>query len=215
MSLATAPFAVSSGLQQGGIAPQTSTMERRRHHRVPVEMFGRYMLQNRQDFPCQTVDISPGGILICAPVLGAMGERVVVYLDHLGRLEGMITRLAPDGFSMSVTATSRKRDKVAAQLTWLANRKALGLPEDRRHERIIPRVTRAILTINNDRQVPCRVIDVSMSGTAVSMDERPPLGTPVLIGTMPARVVRLFDGGVALEFLRSLTDDQMTVDIIF
>ena len=40
---------------------------------------------------------------------------------------------------MTIAATPRKRDKLAAQLTWLANRSTLGLPEDRRHDRIVPR----------------------------------------------------------------------------
>ena len=36
---------------------------------------------------------------------------------------------------MTISATPRKRDKLAAQLTWLANRHILNLPEDRRHGR--------------------------------------------------------------------------------
>ena len=40
---------------------------------------------------------------------------------------------------MTIAATPRKRDKLAAQLTWLANRHILSLPEDRRHGRIVPR----------------------------------------------------------------------------
>ena len=32
-------------------------------------------------------------------------------------------------------ATKRKQDKLANQLTWLANRQILNLPEDRRHDR--------------------------------------------------------------------------------
>jgi hypothetical protein len=189
--------------------------ERRRHQRVPVEVFGRYMLQTRQDFPCKTFDISPGGILICAPVYGGVGERVVAYLDHLGRLEGTITRIIPDGFAMSVSATPRKKDKVAAQLTWLANQKALGLPEDRRHERITPRNTRGTLTFTDGRTVSARVIDVSMSGAAFSSDEHIEMGTMVTLGHIPGKVVRRFDGGIAMEFVRPLTDDEMTQDISF
>jgi len=37
-------------------------------------------------------------------------------------------------------ATPRKRDKLAAQLTWLANRQILNLPEDRRTT-VSPRAT--------------------------------------------------------------------------
>ena len=42
--------------------------ERRRHQRVKVDLLGRYMLPDRREFPCQVVDMSPGGISMVAPV---------------------------------------------------------------------------------------------------------------------------------------------------
>src|SRR5436305_1256347 len=113
--------------------------ERRRFQRVQVDLLGRYMLVDRREFPCQVVNMSPGGIALIAPVVGEPGERVIAYVDHVGRLEGHIARLFQSGFAMTIAATPRKRDKLAAQLTWLANRHILGLPEDRRHGRVVPR----------------------------------------------------------------------------
>src|ERR1700687_5664125 len=113
--------------------------ERRRFQRVRVNLLGRYMLADRREFPCQVANMSPGGMALIAPVAGAPGERVIAYVDHLGRLEGHVARLFQNGFAMTIGATARKRDKLAAQLTWLANRHILGLPEDRRHRRITPR----------------------------------------------------------------------------
>src|SRR5438046_6495453 len=92
--------------------------ERRRFQRVSVSLLGRYMLADRREFPCQVIDMSPGGIALMAPVLGAAGERVIAYVDHLGRLEGQIARQFTNGFAMSISASLRKRDKLAAQLTW-------------------------------------------------------------------------------------------------
>src|SRR5262245_9640122 len=96
--------------------------ERRRHQRVRVDLLGRYMLADRCEYPCQVVNMSPGGMALIAPVSGNVGERVIAYVDHLGRLEGMIARQIENGFAMTIAATPRKRDKLAAQLTWLANR---------------------------------------------------------------------------------------------
>ena len=62
--------------------------ERRRFQRVRVNLLGRYMLADRREFPCQVVNMSPGGMALIAPVTGAPGERVIAYVDHLGRLEG-------------------------------------------------------------------------------------------------------------------------------
>jgi hypothetical protein len=90
------------------------------------------MLADRREYPCQITDMSPGGMALIAPVSANPGERVIAYVDHLGRLEGTIARNFNNGFAMTIGATSRKRDKLAAQLTWLANRHILNLPEDRR-----------------------------------------------------------------------------------
>src|SRR5260370_23746584 len=96
------------------------------------------MLPDRREFPCQIINMSPGGLALLAPGIGNVGDRVIAYLDHIGRVEGQITRIIDNGFAMSVGATARKRDKLAAQLTWLPNRDILNLPEDRRHDRSLP-----------------------------------------------------------------------------
>src|SRR6187399_1023555 len=134
--------------------------ERRRHQRVRVSLLGRYMLADRREFPCQVTDMSPGGIALFAPVSGNVGERVIAYIDHLGRREGKIARQFNNGFAMTVSATPRKRDKLAAQLTWLANRDILNLPEDRRHDRIVPRNPIALLTLEDGSKMTCRIIDL-------------------------------------------------------
>jgi hypothetical protein len=176
--------------------------ERRRFQRVRVDLLGRYMLPDRREFPCQVVNMSPGGMALIAPVSGQPGERVIAYVDHLGRLEGHVARSFQNGFAMTISATARKRDKLAAQLTWLANRHILGLPEDRRHGRVAPRnpITRLILP--NGINVTCRVMDVSQSGAAITSDQRPPIGTLVTLGKVQGRVVRHLEEGFAIEFTR-------------
>ena len=178
--------------------------ERRRHQRVKVNLLGRYMLADRREFPCQVVNMSPGGIAIVAPVSGNPGERVIAYVDHLGRLEGKIARLLDTGFAMTVEATLRKRDKLAAQLTWLANRHILNLPEDRRHGRFIPRKAMARLILPNGNNVTCRVIDLSESGAAIAISPelRPVVGSMVTVGKAQGRVVRHIEDGFAIEFTR-------------
>ena len=156
--------------------------ERRRFQRVRVNLLGRYMLADRREFPCQVVNMSPGGMALIAPVSGQPGERVIAYVDHVGRLEGVIARQFENGFAMTVSATMRKRDKLAAQLTWLANRHILGLPEDRRHGRITPRNPAGRLILANGVNIACRVVDISQSGAAVSTKERPEIGSPITIG---------------------------------
>ncbi len=176
--------------------------DRRRFQRVRVNLLGRYMLADRREFPCQVVNMSPGGMALIAPVGGAPGERIIAYVDHLGRLEGHVARVFQNGFAMTIAATARKRDKLAAQLTWLANRHILDLPEDRRHGRVVPRNPLGRLIMPNGVNLTCRIIDVSQSGAGIASEERPPIGTLVTLGKVQGRVVRHLEDGFAIEFTR-------------
>jgi len=171
---------------------------------VRVKLAGRLMLENRLEYPCEITDMSPGGMALIAKTPARIGERVIAYVDHLGRLEGKIARQFEGGFAMSISATPRKRDKLAAQLTWLANRQILNLPEDRRHGRIVPRNPMARLILPNGTNVACRVIDMSLSGAAVAIPpaQVPPIGALVTLGKTTGRVVRHIEDGFAIEFTR-------------
>lgn len=171
-----------------------------RFQRVKVSILGRYMLADRREFPCQVLEMSPGDAVVIAPVPGIVGERVIAYLDHLGRIEGSIVKQVDGGFVMDIAASPRKRDKMAAQLTWLANKDLLNLPEDRRHERVVPDIRHSSVVLDDGRRYNCKIIDISLSGAAIELDVRPAMGTPITIGRMRARVVRHFQNGVAVEF---------------
>ena len=171
-----------------------------RFQRVKVSVLGRYMLADRREFPCQVLEMSPGDAVVIAPVSGNPGEKVIAYLDHIGRVEGTITEPIDGGFVMELAASPRKRDKMAAQLTWLANKDILNLPEDRRHERVVPDNRHSTVVLDDGRRYNCKIIDISLSGAAIELAVRPAMGTPVTLGRMRARVVRHFQDGVAVEF---------------
>jgi hypothetical protein len=187
--------------------------ERRRFQRVRVNLLGRYMLADRREFPCQVVDMSPGGMALIAPVNGKAGERVIAYIDHVGRLEGTIVRQFQNGFAMTIAATPRKRDKLASQLTWLANRHVLGLPEDRRHGRVVPRDPVTNLVLPDGKAITCRLIDMSLSGAGVTTEERPPIGALVTLGKTQGRVVRHLEHGFAVEFTRLQHPDLLEENV--
>ena len=114
---------------------------------------------------------------------------------------------------MTISATARKRDKLAAQLTWLANRHILGLPEDRRHGRIVPRNPVGRLILPNGVNLTCRIIDVSESGAGIASKERPQIGTLVTLGKVQGRVVRHLEDGFAIEFTRLQHPDFLEENI--
>src|ERR1700677_144194 len=176
--------------------------ERRRFQRVKVDLLGRYMLPDRREFPCQVINMSPGGMAVIAPVGGKPGDRVIAYVDHLGRLEGQVARTFDNGFAMTIAATARKRDKLAAQLTWLANRHLLDSPEDRRHGRVAPKKPISRLIMPNGFNLACRIIDISQSGAGIATEQRPPMGALVTLGKVQGRVVRHLENAFAIEFTR-------------
>jgi hypothetical protein len=156
------------------IAPVRTRAEANKYQRVKVSVLGRYMLADRREFPCQILEMSPGDALVIAPVAGVSGEKVIAYVDLVGRIEGTILNQMEGGFLMDIAASPRKRDKMAAQLTWLANKDILNLPEDRRHERVVPDIRHSTVVLDDGRRYNCK--------------------------SMRARVVRHFQNGVAVEF---------------
>lgn len=195
-------------------SPAQTPQERRKHHRVRVNLLGRYMLETRQEFPCEVIDMSPGGALLKAPAVGRIGERVIVYLEQLGRIEGKIARQTPNGFAMTIATTMRKRDKLASQLTWLANRALLGLPEDRRHFRIVPNNPLALVTLPDGTAINVRLIDISLSGAAFVSSAKLDEGLRITIGSTPARIVRVTENGIAAEFVTPFAPDSFDETVV-
>ncbi len=192
-----------------GTSSQYSHDEKRSFQRVKIKVYGRFMLEDRTEHPCQVLDMSPGNVALRTNRVGEPGEKVIAYIDHIGRVEGVLTRTLDDGFAMTVVASDRKKDKLAAQLTWLANKHELDLPEDRRHERVSPRNPISVMQMDDGRQYQCRIIDLSLSGAAIEIGIRPALGSQVILGTMRGQVVRHFDDGIAVEFAVVQAADAM------
>ena len=129
-------------------------------------------------------------------------------MPHEG--EGLLTRgdvphahdlvVVRPGHAPAVRAEGHR--EVADQLTWLANRQVLGMAEDRRHERITPRVVHATLKTPDGHEYLAKLVDVSVSGAALAVAAKPPIGSSVVIGETPAQIVRHFEGGIAVEFNR-------------
>lgn len=179
------------------------TPDKRRHARVNVRVFGRFMMADKREYPCQVINMSPGGIAMLSPIAGEAGDRVVAYLDNLGRVEGEIVRPITGGFAMQIHATPHKREKIANLLTWLVNQKALGLPDERRHARVAPRNPYSHLSMPDGSVLECRLLDVSLSGASIALMgtmEKPPVGTPVVLGVMQGTVVRHHENGFGVHF---------------
>lgn len=196
---AAQPAVQAAAVQPAQQGLQVST-DRRRFYRVDIRLFGRFMRENKREYPCQVINVSPGGLALRAPVVPELGERIVAYIDELGRVEGEMVRAVDEGFAIRLTASDYKREKLADQLTFLVNRDRLHLPEDRRHERIVPKNPFAQLALADGTMLDCKILDVSLSGASVAVLPKPELGILVTIGKMRGKVVRHHDQGIGVEF---------------
>lgn len=181
-----------------GAEPAT---DKRRHKRVAITLLGRFMRANRHEYPCRLNDISVGGAAINSPVTVEEGERIVAYFDHIGGLEGSVVRVFEGGFAMQFRTTARKREKLAAQLTWLLNRDVLTGITERRHERGSVADQNKTVLLDTGETVDCEVVDVSISGASLRMDMRPPIGSGLMLGRMRGRVVRHHEQGIGVQFV--------------
>lgn len=183
-----------------GVAARIA-LDRRRHKRVTLTLLGRFMREDKQEYPCKLVDISVGGAAMMSPVTVEMNERIVAYFDHIGGIEGTVSRIFDRGFAVRINATQHKREKLAAQITWLLNRRELSI-DDRRHDRAPPENDVSSLRLADDSVIQVRLLDVSISGASIGFDnDRPEIGTEVTLGKLRARVVRHHDQGIGVQFL--------------
>lgn len=175
--------------------------DRRRHKRICVTLLGRFMRESKEDFPCKLIDISAGGVAVTSQTTAPVGERIVAYFDHIGGIEGEVVREFEGGFAFKINATKHKREKLAAQLTWLANRSELADVDGRRHERIAPGNKDSMLQLAEGIVVTCRVLDVSISGASIATPARPDIGSEVVLGKLRARVMRHHSQGFGVQFI--------------
>lgn len=95
-------------------------VERRQSRRLRIPLHGRLMLSDRWEFDCLVVDVSPRNVFLKTDADGRRGERIIAYIDQIGRLEGRIVRVAPFGFAMELEMPAMRRDKLSLQLRRLA-----------------------------------------------------------------------------------------------
>ena len=182
--------------------------ERRYFERVELTLPGRYMLSDRVEYPCWTIDVSPSGIACRSLGNGLIGERVVAYIDRIGRIEGMIARQFDNCFAVRIQARPTKRQKLGKTIDWVIKHHMHGVPDNRQHERVSPCHRRTALRTPDGREYLAALIDVSIPGAALNVAAAPPIGSPVTVGHTSARVVRHFKDGIAVVF-----DNQLSAQI--
>lgn len=176
------------------LAEETKPME--------ISLTGRCMRANKVEFPCKVTEISATGARVSASTLPAQDEKVIAYIDEIGRVEGIATQIYHEGFYLLFVHSEQRQDKINETLIWIADRNTQGKREDRQHPRYVPNDPKSRFTAPDGTTYPCEVIDMSISGAsiAVKLFPRPIIGAQVYLGKMRGRVVRQHNRGVAIQF---------------
>lgn len=189
--------------------------------RIIAVVPGRYSLASRRnrsgdrrEFACRAVGMSAHEVVLAAPVIGELGERVIVHIERFGRIDGAITRIMNGGFIFKIGASFEGRTKLAAKIRWLEKNKNHDLPEARRYQRVAPRNPLSRLILGDGTRLSCFVIDMSSGGAAVSADIVPELGTPLAVGKAIGFVVRHFAEGFAVRFSDVLDSKRLEQIVI-
>lgn len=175
--------------------------DRRRHRRVQWSVRVRGLTSEGEEFTCTTVDVCAGGLRINLARPLSQGENLVLYIDDIGRVEGVVARVLNEiGYAVQFNVPPRKRDKIADQLTWLINKDRLGLSDEREAERR-PGGGQVIAIHGKGVSIACAVADVSIFGVALkTAGPRPMIGDRVQIGERAGTCVRYIEGGFAVDF---------------
>lgn len=183
------------------VAPQSKPeTDRRRYQRVNIRLLGRFSMPNRLEYPCQTLNMSPGGIAVNAPVRPDIGHKLALQLDMLGQLQGHVVRHMDEGFALELDQLFLNPEKLADQLTWLANRSGLGDKDARRHIRIEPKHRYVKIETNGIPAFAGLILNISRSGACLETERKLSVGTEVKIGRLAAHVVRDVTNGFAVAF---------------
>lgn len=183
-------------------------VERRRDVRIIVNIAGRFSLSDWRDargehpiFACRAVNLSSSAIALASPISVEVGARVIAHIDHLGKLEGSVVRVLDRGFVMSIAANEEERAKLASKIEWLDKHQNHDAPDRRADARTVPANPYSRMLLPDGSREKCLVLDLSVSGAAISANTVPDIGAVLAIGRVVGRVVRHFDGGFGVQFI--------------
>jgi hypothetical protein len=184
---------------------------------VNIAVAGHYTLAKRFDaqgkprtFACRTSRISPFRMMVAVPVVGRIGDPITSFFGDFGKLDGHISGTVTGSFLLDLAMTASMREKFASQLTWLDQKqKDPSIRDGRNQPRIIPARPHSSLTFADGTIRSCFVIDMSLTGVAVSAEMQPQIGMPLAVGACVGRVVRHLPDGFAIKFVEPQSRDVL------
>jgi hypothetical protein len=186
-----------------------SVKEFQRERAINIACEGKYKLHRWfgpdgkiRTMACRSTRISPYRMIVVVPVVGRIGDRITSHFGEFGEFEGSISDSKNGSILLELEMTAERRQWMADKLAWLEKtRRDPSLQDSRQDARFVPKVSHTTLTLADGKVGTCFIIDVSATGVAVSSEVQPAMGTPLAVGSLVGRVVRIFETGFAVRFV--------------
>lgn len=169
--------------------------------RLKIATEGRYCVLGGEDVQC-LAEVHAMDLIELHPLIGGAqperADRITCNLNNIGTVDGFVTHVRQDGFVIQVVAGPERRSRIEARLAWL--RDAGERNDQRKAARIVPVHRLVRVQLEDDRVSEAVVADLSMTGAALLLSERPEVGALVTVGKRYATVVRHTPEGVGVAF---------------
>jgi hypothetical protein len=164
---------------------------------------------------CRSTRVSPYRMIVDVPVVGRIGDRITSHFGEFGEFEGSISDSKNGSILLELEMTPERRQWMADKLAWLEmTRQDPQIQDARKDARFVPQVSHTTLTMADGKVSTCFIIDMSATGVAVSSEFQPAIGTPLAVGSLVGRVVRIFETGFAVKFVEKQTLNDLSRLII-
>ena len=164
---------------------------------------------------CRSTRVSPYRMIVDVPVVGRIGDRITSHFGEFGEFEGSVSDTRNGSILLELEMTPERRQWMADKLAWLEmTRQDPQIQDARQDARFVPQVSHTTLTMADGKVSTCFIIDMSATGVAVSSEFQPAIGTPLAVGSLVGRVVRIFETGFAVKFVEKQAINDLSRLII-
>jgi PilZ domain len=164
---------------------------------------------------CRSTRVSPFRMIVDVPVVGRIGDRITSHFGEFGEFEGSVSDTRNGSILLELEMTPERRQWMADKLAWLEKtRQDPQIQDARQDARFVPQVSHTTLTMADGKVSTCFIIDMSATGVAVSSEVQPEIGTPLAVGSLVGRVVRIFETGFAVKFVEKQAVNDLSRLII-
>ncbi|MET3925372.1 PilZ domain-containing protein [Devosia sp. 2618] len=163
---------------------------------------------------CHSRLISTDELIIDCPTPGEVGAKWLGSFPEIGILRGNVIRVdGPRTAVLQIIIGTEGRRRLATTIRWLVRRDRGLSKELRRAPRVAPRQPHTQVSIGQQGQDQAILLDISATGAKITSELQLELGTEILVGSIPARVVRVEKRAFGVEFLEPLLGPDIETEL--